>query len=48
MQMTVAFPKETHAGETRAAMVPELVGKLTALGAKLEVEAGLGLSCGHS
>jgi NAD(P) transhydrogenase subunit alpha len=48
MQMTVAFPKETHAGETRAAMVPEQVGKLTALGAKIEVEAGFGLSCGHS
>ncbi len=48
MQKTVAFPKETHAGETRAAMVPELVGKLTALGAKVEIEAGLGLSCGHS
>jgi hypothetical protein len=24
-------------------MVPELVGKLTALGAKVEVEAGLGI-----
>ncbi|OYW24623.1 MAG: NAD(P) transhydrogenase subunit alpha, partial [Planctomycetales bacterium 12-60-4] len=29
-------------------MVPEHVAKLTALGAKIEVESGLGLSCGHS
>jgi NAD(P) transhydrogenase subunit alpha len=48
MQMTVAVPKETHAGETRTALVPEHVAKLVALGAKIEVEAGLGLSCGHS
>lgn len=48
MQQTVVFPTETHAGETRSAMVPELLGKLTALGAKVEIEAGLGLSCGHS
>lgn len=48
MQMMVSFPKETHAGETRAAMIPELVGKLTAQGAKIEVESGLGTACGHS
>lgn len=48
MQMTVAVPKETHAGETRTALVPEHVAKLTALGAKIEVESGLGLACGHS
>lgn len=48
MQMTVAVPKETHAGETRTALVPEHVAKLVALGAKIEVESGLGLSCGHS
>lgn len=48
MQMSVAFPKETHAGETRAALTPEYAAKLTALGAKIEVEAGLGLLCGHS
>ncbi|MCB1279292.1 MAG: NAD(P)(+) transhydrogenase (Re/Si-specific) subunit alpha, partial [Prosthecobacter sp.] len=48
MQMTVSFSKETHAGETRAAIIPELVGKLTALGAKIEVESGLGAGCGHS
>ncbi|OYW73680.1 MAG: NAD(P) transhydrogenase subunit alpha [Verrucomicrobia bacterium 12-59-8] len=46
--MTVAVPKETHEGETRTALVPEHVTKLTGLGAKIEVESGLGLFCGHS
>lgn len=45
--MTVAVPKETHAGETRAALVPEHVAKLVKLGARVEVEAGLGLAAGH-
>jgi len=48
MQMIFAVPKETHAGETRTALVPEHVAKLTGLGAKIEVESGLGLFCGHS
>jgi len=48
MQKFLAFPKETQAGETRAAMVPEFVGKLMALGAMIEVEAGIGTHCGHS
>ena len=47
MQMTVVVPKETHPGETRSALVPEHVAKLTAVGARIEVESGLGLSCGH-
>lgn len=47
-QVTVFFPKETHAGETRAAFIPEHAGKLIALGAKIEVEAGLGFSGGHT
>jgi NAD(P) transhydrogenase subunit alpha len=45
--MTAVFPKETHAGETRTAMVPETVAKLTTLGLAVEVEAGLGTACGH-
>ena len=48
MQMTVVVPKETQVGETRTALVPEHVAKLTALGAKIEVESGLGISSGHS
>ncbi|MDZ4405985.1 Re/Si-specific NAD(P)(+) transhydrogenase subunit alpha [Prosthecobacter sp.] len=46
--MTVAIPKDNHPGETRAAIVPEHVTKLAALGAKIEVESGLGATCGHS
>jgi len=45
--MTVVFTKETHAGEARAAMVPEMVAKLKALGAVIEVESGIGIACGH-
>ena len=44
---TVAVPKETHAGETRVALVPEHVAKLVKLGARVEVESGLGLGAGH-
>ena len=43
---TVAVPKETHAGETRAALLPEHVAKLVKLGAQVEVEAGLGQGAG--
>jgi NAD(P) transhydrogenase subunit alpha len=43
---TVAVPKETHAGETRVALVPEHAAKLVKLGARVEVEAGLGLGAG--
>jgi NAD(P) transhydrogenase subunit alpha len=45
--MTFAVPKETHAGETRVALVPEHVAKLVKLGARVEVEAGLGFGAGH-
>lgn len=48
MQQIVVFPKETHAQETRVALTPEHATKLTVLGAKIEIEAGLGLSCAHS
>lgn len=45
--MIVVALKETHAGETRAALVPEHVAKLVKLGAQVEVEAGLGFAAGH-
>lgn len=45
--MTIAVPKETRAGETRAALIPEHVAKLTRMGARVEVQAGLGLTAGH-
>lgn len=45
--MTVAVPKEIHAGETRVALIPEHVAKLVKLGAEVQVESGLGLGAGH-
>jgi H+-translocating NAD(P) transhydrogenase subunit alpha len=39
----IAVAKETREGETRVAMVPELVGKLTGLGYDVAVEPGAGL-----
>jgi NAD(P) transhydrogenase subunit alpha len=38
----LAVARETRAGETRVAMVPELVGKLSALGYDVVVEPGAG------
>ncbi|MBD8868140.1 NAD(P) transhydrogenase subunit alpha [Nocardioides donggukensis] len=40
--MRIAVARETRDGETRVAMVPELVGKLTALGYDVCVEPGAG------
>jgi len=38
----IAVARETREGETRVALVPELVGRLTALGATVVVEPGAG------
>ena len=40
--MKIAVARETREGETRVAMVPELVGKLTDLGYEVVVEPGAG------
>ncbi|HET6168310.1 MAG TPA: Re/Si-specific NAD(P)(+) transhydrogenase subunit alpha [Marmoricola sp.] len=40
--MKIAVVRETREGEARVAMVPELVGKLTGLGAEVLVEPGAG------
>lgn len=40
--MKIAVAKESHEAETRVAMVPDLVGKLTALGYEVLVEPGAG------
>ena len=45
--MTISIPKEIQPGETRAAIVPEHVAKLVKLGARVEVEAGLGMQSGR-
>ncbi len=40
--MKIAVAKEVREGESRVALVPELVGKLTALGFEVAVEPGAG------
>jgi len=40
--MKIAVPKETQTGEQRVALVPEVVGRLTAAGHVVVVEAGAG------
>jgi NAD(P) transhydrogenase subunit alpha len=44
----IAVAKETREGETRVALVPELVGKLTGLGYEVAVEPGAGEGALHS
>jgi NAD(P) transhydrogenase subunit alpha len=44
----VAIVKETREGEARVAMVPELVGKLTALGYNVSIEPEAGLAAQYS
>ena len=45
--MKIAVAKETREGETRVAMVPELVGKLTGLGYDVVVEPDAGAGALH-
>ncbi len=44
--MIIAVPRETHPGETRTPLVPSSAGKISAAGAILQVESGLGKSLG--
>lgn len=44
--MTITLPKETAPGETRASLVPAGVTRLIGLGARVEVESGLGAQSG--
>ena len=43
--MKIAVMKEVHAGEKRVPLIPLTVAKLVKLGAQVEIEAGLGLTC---
>lgn len=45
--MKIFVPRETDPIETRAALDPAAVKKLTALGAEVVVESGLGARCDH-
>jgi H+-translocating NAD(P) transhydrogenase subunit alpha len=43
----IAVARETREGETRVALVPELVGKLTGLGYRVAVQPGAGVGALH-
>jgi NAD(P) transhydrogenase subunit alpha len=42
MPITIGVPRETHAGETRVAVVPEVAAKFAALGARVLLEQDAG------
>ncbi len=46
--MRLAVPKETHPGENRVPIIPDMAKKLVRLGAELVVESGLGIGAGFS
>lgn len=46
MEIQVAVPRETQAGEKRVAIVPKAAERLVKLGIKLQVEAGAGAASG--
>ena len=46
--MRIAIPKETHPGENRIPITPAHAKKLCAMGAELEVEAGMGAGSGFT
>ena len=48
MPIIVSVPKETIAGEQRVALVPELIPKLTKIGAEVIIEPSAGESAGFS
>ena len=44
--MRIAIPKETHPGENRVPITPDIAKKLCGLGAELVVESGMGFGAG--
>ena len=44
--MRIAIPKETHPGENRVPMIPDVAKKLCRMGAELVIESGMGLGSG--
>ena len=45
--LTIAVPRESAPGETRVALIPESVGRLTAAGHTVNVETGAGALASH-
>jgi NAD(P) transhydrogenase subunit alpha len=46
--MKVFVPKETHPGERRVPMIPDVIAKLVKEGMSITVESGIGLTCKFS
>jgi len=46
--MHVAIPKETHPGENRVPITPEVAKKLVRMGARLMIQAGMGVGSGFA
>ncbi len=44
--MRIAIPKETHPGENRVPMIPDVAKKLCRMGADVVIESGMGLGSG--
>ncbi len=45
--MKIVVMKETHEGEKRIPLIPPTADKLVKLGAEVEIESGMGLTCRH-
>jgi NAD(P) transhydrogenase subunit alpha len=45
--MQIAIPRETHPGENRVSIIPEVAKKLVKLGAEVVIESGMGLGSGY-
>ena len=45
--MRIAIPRETHPGENRVPIIPDVAKKLVRLGAEVVVESGMGLGSGY-
>ncbi|MEM0955342.1 MAG: NAD(P) transhydrogenase subunit alpha [Pseudomonadota bacterium] len=46
--MHIAIPKETHPGENRVPVIPDVAKKLVRMGADVTIETGMGLGSGYN
>jgi NAD(P) transhydrogenase subunit alpha len=45
--MRIAIPRETHPGENRVPIIPDVAKKMVRLGAEVVIESGMGLGSGY-
>ncbi len=46
--MRIAVPRETHPGENRVPIIPDVARKLVRMGAEVSIESGMGTGSGYS